>query len=381
MGEQMVFRPNVVLRILLWFSIIAVGQFPLICSAQTAAKNQTQMRRELSAAQNDLKSLKDSLAADEKKIDALQVSPPLTEEQKTYLKSVDALRGKFTDIQKNMDQTAEHVSGTEMNISNTYIQMLALLVTLAGISVAVFGTLASIIIEKIVSAEVQKKAQIEIDKIAVQAGEKMSVRSRSETNLARAGTFALLAFAWYQHYEQEFQNCLKSRKTPTVLKDSQLARTLSESGIKILDAPDFGEFKDDEFRPWSARATLTNLLVFNTTAFLLCKPSITNEEEETTKLLSSAEACLVLAKDKHARERHWFELYQTAAFAMIKLGHEGTQRRGRALMLGLLRGDRPGNEFKLPDQDWRQSLWDECFVSETTPDDVLGLAETPPRPS
>jgi hypothetical protein len=363
MEGQMVLRPNRAFPIAVWISIFIAGQFPLACIAQTPAKNQAQIR-----------DIDQRLLALEKSKSSSPANGNLSDEQKAYLKNLEDLRTRFEALQGKMEHTAEHVSDTGLSISNSYFQMLALVVALAAVAVVIVG----LVVEKIVSSRVFRKAKNEVDKIAARAGEKITERGKFETQLGRAGTFALLAYSWYEHYAPEFRRSLQLRQNPTVVNESGMARNLSERGIKILDEPGFVELAKDDSRAWIARATLTNLLVYNTTAYLLCQGAAAGPQEKAD-LLISTDTCLTLARDKRARDRHWYDLCQTAAFAMIKFGDPAMQAHGRALMLDLLNGKPLGAGFKAPEKEWRQELWDDCFSTTTTSTDLLGLGQIPTR--
>ena len=356
-------RSRFLTRFMIWVSIIVVGQSPALSGAQT----RSELNRRLLAVENKLKE-----------------SPPISDDQKAYLKNVEALKAKFEDLRSRLDQTAdkmeqtaEHVSGKEMDINNSYFAMLSLLLAVAGIAVAVVGTFAFFILENIVARRVIEKTTKVIE------GE-IKARAFYETALARADTFAALAYAWYDHYAKQFHTSLRTGTLPTVTVESGLARNLSRKGMATIDGREFIAASKDDPRAWIARATLVNLLVYNSTAHLLCLQAagnIPNENEEITNLLVSAESCMALARDERARDRHWYDLHQTAAFAMIKMGNQGTQARGRALMLDLLDGTTPSAQFTPPGLGWRQDLWDDCFATPTGTSDLLNLGRMAPRPA
>ncbi len=388
----MFFKDRIAIRVMLWISVIGIGQTPLICVAQTAARNAVQIHKldqELSVIERNIDVLQKNLASENgpnlgARVSALEkmgaAAQGISDEQRAYLKDIDALKNRFEGIRKDLDQladkmsqTAERVSGKEMDINNSYFSMLSLVMILASIAVAVVGAFAFFILENLVAKRIADSVEKEI-----------KVRAFYETTLGRADTFALLAFAWYEHYAKAFQRSLQSQTAPTVLEDSGLARSFSERGMTTLNEPEFVARNKGDLRAWSTRATLANLLVYNTTAHLLCQRAaggIPNEDEEISSLLGSAETCLALANDQHAQERHWYDLSHTAAFAMIKIGDQRAQRRGRAVMLRLLDGNTPGGRFTAPNLEWRQELWDDCFSTSAGPSDLLGLGRVPARPT
>jgi hypothetical protein len=88
----------------------------------------------------------------------------------------------------------------------------------------------------------------------------------------------------------------------------------------------------------------------------------------------AAELCIRLSKDRQAREGYWFELRETAAFAMVKMGNQGTKEYGRTLIGDLLAGKTPGEGFAAAPKSWRQTRWDEYFpVTKTRRRDLHDL--------
>jgi len=154
-----------------------------------------------------------------------------------------------------------------------------------------------------------------------------------------------------------------------------MACSLAEKGLKIVK-DDFGADKVGDARPWITRTTLILLLAYNTTADLLCGRPAEATLERKSQLPRYAEICLRRAKDKQAHERFWFDLHDTAAFAMIKFGDQGSREHGRELINDMFAGKNPGGEFQYPPTEWLQARWDEYFLraSGAGQSNPLGLA-------
>ena len=259
----MFFKDRVAIRVMLWISVIGIGQTPLICVAQTAARNAVQIHKldqELSAIERNIDVLQKNLASENgpnlgARVSALEkmgaAAQGISDEQRAYLKDIDALKNRFEGIRKDLDQladkmsqTAERVSGKEMDINNSYFSMLSLVMILASIAVAVVGAFALFILENLVAKRIADSVEKEI-----------KVRAFYETTLGRADTFALLAFAWYEHYAKAFQRSLQSGKPRRrYWRDSGLARSFSERGMTTLNEPEFVARNKGDLRAWSTRA-------------------------------------------------------------------------------------------------------------------------------
>ena len=359
----MVFRPNVVLRLLLWISIIAVGQFPLVCSAQAAAKNQAQMRRELSAAQNELKSLKDSLTADERKIDALQASPPATEDQRRYLKDVTAAKSDLEteksaleNLEKEIRDSEQTMATNQLGLSNNYYTIFG---SLAAILVALGAGLGVVIYRLLYEA---LKARLEKEIIG---------RARYEGDLRLAETYSQQAYTWFEHYEPEYQKVVRntpieSQQLVILARETGLAQRLADRGLKICEVTSIKNHKHDN-DAWVMSFRLTNLRIYNRTAELVCQRALGEQisAAKISEVLSWADDALSLALEEPAREFLWYEMYQTAAFALVLLGNQQTSDYGRTVLRGLFSRHPPAQGFKRPPREWRLERWNEYFWTDT----------------
>lgn len=375
-GEQMVFRPNVALRILLWIFIIAVEQLSLISGAEAAKKHPTQTNKpdvqtEITDLQNFLKAEKERIdllvTTSNKLSDDLQAHPRISDEQKTYLDRVESLRAKFQGMEVDLANTAEHLSGTEMNVSYHYFTIFGLMVALAG----VVGTLASVIIKRVVSDTVKKDVDKQIQTSADRVEKEMKARALFETDLARAETLFLLSFTWWEHCEEGFQKFLQNKKTAPaatspkvpkhILREIGMAKKLSDSGLTIVNGSSFRDASEADGRAWITRARLVNLWVYNTAAELLCHNGIADTAIKS-QVLEFADTLIEFAKDKQTGKELWYNFLETAAFAMTNIGNQGTQERGMTLVRDLCANKRPGNDFEQPPSEWLTQLRSEFGI-------------------
>jgi len=185
-------------------AIWTLVQLPVRCDAQTAAKNHEQIltiNQHLSEIEKEISALQASTSTAENQIDqrlkvvekSSAANSSVPDEQRAYLKNVDALRARFEGIQTKLEQTAEHVSDTEMSVANNYFQIFALVVALSGVAVGLLGYFASVAIKRTVSDAVLEKSRAEIEKKIKESIERaeseMNARALYETDLARAETF------------------------------------------------------------------------------------------------------------------------------------------------------------------------------------------------
>jgi hypothetical protein len=363
------------MRTLLWLSLLCFNQLPMPCEAQTAAKDREDIRaldQKLSAMEKALADLKAAVAATAQKLDrqvsnleqaaTSQGKSAVSDEQRNYLNKVDTLKEKFEAMQDKMVQTAGSLAATEVNIAYHYFTIFGVMVALAG----VVGTLAALLIKRIVSDGVSKNVEAQIGKSILEEEKEMKRIARFETDLAMAETLFKMSFAWWEQYEEPFRNLLQKRTTRT---DHQvfdelpenaslqltMARILSERGIKIAGVGSFSGSNKDDNRPWLIRARLLNLWVYNATADLCRKNNAS--ENERNEVLKSAEHLIEFAKDKRtATAGLWYNFQQTAAFAMMNLGHQGTQGIGEQLILDLCAKKTPGDGFEPPPNKWIDDL-------------------------
>jgi hypothetical protein len=67
-----------------------------------------------------------------------------------------------------------------------------------------------------------------------------------------------------------------------------------------------------------------------------------------------------LAKHKSAQTRSlWYNLRETAAFAMLHLGTVQQKTQARQIIKELIAGKTPGKGFERPPLEWRKTLWQE----------------------
>jgi hypothetical protein len=414
----MVFQTNETLRIFLWIFVIAGGQFPSFCSAQTAAKYRAEIRnldQKLFTVEKALADLRTAVAAEkgqkydqrlstlEKVGAAPQPNANITDEQRAYLNRVDSLKEKFNSIKEEMALIGERLAGSAMNISYNYFSIFGLIFTLLIALISAAGALGATYIKKTVLDTVKKdvdkqlkegakevdeqlkvgaaKLKEEIGKSVEQEEKEMKVIARFETDLAMADTLFKMSFAWWEQYEEPFRKLLKRRsKTLTGAEllgglpepaslELRMARILSERGKKIVTGSSFSGSNPNDNRPWVIRARLMNLWAYHTTAELLCLRG-TASTEEKSEILRAADSLIDLAQDERSRkalwspEAFWYNFHETAAFAMMYLGNEGTQERGRTLIRDLCARKTPGEGFEQPSDEWLTRLRSENEINE-----------------
>jgi hypothetical protein len=347
--------------------VIWIGPFTCASRAQAPAPAPAQ-----------ISDIERRLSEAEKSLRTLQAAPGVTQEQKAY-------RDELTALQKQLRETETKLATDELGLSNYYFQLLALtlgtVLTLAG----VVGALAAFLIQRVVTEKVlrttNRQVEAKIQALVDKVEKEMNARSLYETSLARAQIFVQQSFTWYQYYEPDYQKFLRTGIVPDILRQITLARRQAQQGISTLPASAFPN--DDDNRLWTTQAELTNLLVYNSTAEAICRRASGNgpSKNEVTQILLAAERCLKLSKDKQAQKRQWYELHETAAVAMIKIGDQGTRECGRDLIHDLFKGQTPGPGFAAAPKPWLLERWNEYFPEDCNKrHDLLGLGNIP-RPA
>lgn len=63
----------------------------------------------------------------------------------------------------------------------------------------------------------------------------------------------------------------------------------------------------------------------------------------------------------------WYNLYETAAFTLIKFGNQTSQKNGRQIIRDLFNGKTPGSEFDAPPVEWLKWIQEAYFPVSTDP--------------
>jgi hypothetical protein len=125
-----------------------------------------------------------------------------------------------------------------------------------------------------------------------------------------------------------------------------------------------------------AYVKLKNHWVYHRTAELICmqREGSTVSQEMTDALIDCADECVRLARDPRVGVL-WYQLYETAAFAMLRFGNEASQERGRKLIRQLFAGSLPNKDLPAPSVEWLRERFDEyCPKDENdNPTDPWGL--------
>lgn len=342
-----------VILTLLW-TIFLACLFPLTGAAQSA-KIQEQMRKELTAAEEDIKNLKAQLAGDDRKIEALQANPPPTEEQKAYLKDINSANDKIGE--KTIGFTGQLV-----NLANNYFQIfLGVFVILGAI-----GAFVVFLIQKGAEAVILTKAKRSLEK-------EINERVHYESFLTLASVYSRLGVTWYEYYEPQFQRYKHEKNgarplagacpdPSEVMHEINMARHLSDQGLQIYNERLDDVRKKSDQRAWHTYARLMNQDTYHLAAMALFRGWDSKPQDPFRKeALKSAEICLKLSDDERATGDLWYNLRESAAFAMVALGDAWYQKIGQDCLRDLLNPQPTKKKPPIPDEEWRQSLLKEYF--------------------
>lgn len=363
----MIFQPDLALRILLSIFVVAVAQFPLVCAAQTAAKNQAQIREIDQRLSGIQKEIDQRLSGIQKEMDSFKASPKITEDQKKYLGDITAAKTELENSQNRMREIASNVANNQLTLSYNYFQIFTAMVAIA----AVFAAGVGFVVRRVLYEELKGRIEKEVVE-----------RIQYEAELVRANTFLQQSYAWYQHYEVEYQELLAGKTRPdlsrelTIEREIKLARNLSEAGLEVCTHPSIVDRRESDRKAWEVFAFLTNLWVYSRTAELVCQRMRGESiDTEVLEVLPAAHQCILLAGQKPAESRRWHDLHETAAFAMIQLGDQKTKEEGRAVIRNIFAGKTPAGTFKPPGRAWFIDRCKEYFPSQSdgTITDPLGL--------
>ena len=392
----MMLKPALLLRLCLVIFFGAAVQCPSICAAQTALDSQEQLRKidqQLSDVEKTIAALQlsisleqDHLLALEKAAAAAQPSGTVSNDQRTYLRDLDAERAKLEGIRDKMEQTAEQVSDKEMSFSSSYFQMFLGVIAIAAAAVAFAGLIVKGTVAEAVLRQTKGEVSQQVKESAQRVEKEMTARTLYEfPSLPKPRPFFSSRSPGTNIMSRNFRSFCAPKSTRISCVKSRWRGLLAERGIGIIEDPSFVAVAKDDPRLWTTRATLTNLWVYNQTAeFVLDRPTGTSAHEKIGKLLKAADRCLEYATDRLAREQFWYEFQETAAFAMIYMGDDNGKERGRDLIRGVFAGKTPapasktpGAEFAPPPKEWLLERWDEYFPIKTAGgaerDDPLGL--------
>jgi hypothetical protein len=416
------------------YLLVAAMAIAAICKPITPASAQIKPNSQQQSA--DLAS---QLRQDEQALKALQDRGQITPEQAAYLKQlydskndfktlveaeemkldtkIDANESKFdsklgqsdaltkaqiSQLQTDFSQEEKRLADTEMSIRSNYF-------TVFGTVLAVISLLAALggyIMKEIVLRDVSKKANLRINEIIKRADlktnemigranasitQRMEQTSITESYISIADTCYRIIRPIWENYEKDYLKFLSGEATAdkTFFREVRLARLFSWRGLSILRENKIPDGNSQNARVVRIYAGLVNNFVYHETAELLCEGDVLTPEmrtARTNRVIIEADECLKLSKNGllFAHDRtEWYNLQETAAFSLIKLGDEISQREGRRILAKVFAGYVPGPEFTPAPRGWLAEIWDAYFGSDDgTPQNRLGLGldPIPPRP-
>jgi hypothetical protein len=301
----------------------------------------------------------------------LRTQPAISKEQSSYLSKLDQERGQLNKLAKDLGESGEKLGDSEALFSGQYIAILALLLTILSIAVGI----AVIVVQMYISY------RIKIEKKRIE--EHIDLHASRASILTISETYAKLALPWWENYEARFLSFLHGKidDPKDFFQDISISRRLTETGLKaMLEAIEKAgaNFINDDPNAFVTYSKLYNHWVYHRAAELICQKQRPSQVD-IANLLAGSEECLKLAMNPGAGKL-WFNLKQSAAFAMICYGDGPAQQIGRSELIGLLEGKRPGVAFAAPGTNWYRTIWEECFPID--PDgqrrDLYGLGNIPP---
>jgi hypothetical protein len=195
-----------------------------------------------------------------------------------------------------------------------------------------------------------------------------------------------LAQSWWKVYDREyldvvtrkFRGIEEPRASETCQANILAAKSLIDRGKEVLAR--LGLDREKNAASFVVYANLQNHWVYHAAAEALCGNECSSADRN--KISSVADECLSLSTQPRVVQL-WYELKQSAAFALIVIGDEEGKIRGRTEMLSLLEGRTPGPEFPPPATDWLEQIWKECFPAQIDGQHInlFGLERVPNRPS
>lgn len=325
------------------------------------------MKNEIAALRGSLavearKKLDERLSAIETALAALRSTPPLTDEQKSYLNDVREADDKLKRAEAN-------ISSHELNLANNYYG-----VFLGCIAVfAIISTIAIFLIQSGSTEMILSKAKRRIAK-------DINEQVQYESYLTLADAYSRLGVSWYRYYEPLFQDYKLYVNThgappPTsshlsaseIIREVQMARYFTDKGLTYYyDRLDETHRKVD-LRAWHTQASLINQKTYHLTVSALFERWGGGQDNATRKnALKSAERCLELSHDKKATTGDlWYQLQEAASFAMVTLGDADDHEIGRGCLQNLLHGQKPTHAAESPPLAWRRMIYNEYFPEQS----------------
>ena len=143
-------------------------------------------------------------------------------------------------------------------------------------------------------------------------------------------------------------------------------------------------------RAYKLYSILLNNFVYHETAHVLSNGGVAAAaNDDIDQIISRAHECIRVSKDIRLIDAlpDWFNTQETAAFALIKIGDQASQSKGRQLLRDIFAGRKPTPAFqgtppvlfKDTPRDWLVARWDEYFPVDAAGGrvDSLGLGQIP----
>lgn len=233
---------------------------------------------------------------------------------------------------KQFSELREAVATDKLSLADHFFQILLGLLTIA----ALMGGLGALLIQRIVTDRALNSVAEAASNVETQLREVIDKQVRYAMSLTLAESLAQLAFTWWELYQPDFQDLMRDRsKRPDdfVIHKVKTAQQLAKDGVDLFLKSGLKEGIKDDLVALVTYAKLQNQCVYHSTVYFMCvaRKGATTTEEQKNAVLEGADECQKFSRDERLKNS-WYRLSDTAAFAMIQLGSEATQDRGRNIL-------------------------------------------------
>ena len=292
-------------------------------------------------------------------------------DQEKYLSEMRQAKLEFQELMNGLNSIGRQVSLGQMFLSSQFF-------TIFGLVFAVAGLISGVVANGMIRGADARIAS----KIKTRVNEEVMDALEDSSHYVTAKTHGQQAFAWWDHYNAQFQLFLRNQSYDnSIVRDIRLSKDIAAKGLNELDKVS-AAFKADE-KLIALRADLINHWVYNRTAEALLDKSAGRSfgDEERDRLRSRAVECLRNARTKVLEER-WYNFVETAQFCLLKFGDEAEQREARSALLDLFVFDngRYRNLRHAPKKQFTQFAFENYFpVNPETGQrlDLHGLGKIP----
>ena len=290
------------------------------------------------------------------------------------LEDIESSRNELQKLHDGLNAIGRQVSLGQMFLSGQFFAIFASMIAVAGLiagfvtDVMIKGTNA--LIRRSVRDRVSSEVMSEIE---------------NSSHYVIAKTHGQQAFAWWDHYHDQFQKFLrKEEHEPLIVRDIRLSKDIAAKGLNELSKLT-GSIKS-EAKTVKLESDLRNHWVYNRTAEALLQIGAGDalDDSERNRLISEADKCMKNSKLKEA-EDNWYNYIETAQFCLLKFGSEAEKREARALILALFEYE--SGRYRRVEPKPRESflrLAYDCYfpVSPSTGErfDLHSLGRVPAKP-